>query len=160
MSTETRALLARFTQILKDVSTGVPTAYDDLTKLLDTSSSQLESTFKNLPGFLQKLIKTLPSKLEPGALQAAAAASPALATEGIVGLKELVTKPGLLMGLLKSVVNLLKTRFPALLGANAVLSMGLFGALARPLRMCCADPAAQWCCWCCGTATSADARCG
>lgn len=130
MSAETRALLARFTQILKDLSTGVPTAYDDLTKLLESSSTQLESTFKNLPGFLQKLIKTLPSKLEPGVLQAAAAASPALVTEGgIVGLKELVTKPGLLMGLLKSVVNLLKTRFPALLGANAALSMGLFGGL-------------------------------
>jgi hypothetical protein len=61
-------------------------------------------------------------------MQAAAAASPALMTEGgIVGLKELVTKPGLLMGLLKGVVNVLKTRFPALLGANAALSMGLFG---------------------------------
>lgn len=145
MSAETRALLARFTQILKDVSKGVPTAYDDLTKLLDTSSSQLESTFKNLPGFLQKLIKTLPAKLEPGVLQAAAAASPALATEGIVGLKELVAKPGLLMGLLKNVVNLLKMRFPALLGANAVLSMGLFGKLARLPRMYCgggADSAA------------------
>lgn len=43
-------------------------------------------------------------------------------------LKELVTKPGLVMGLLKSVVNLLKTRFPAILGgANLALSMAVFG---------------------------------
>jgi len=40
----------------------------------------------------------------------------------------MVTKPGLLMGMLKSVINLLKTRFPmALGGANLAISMGLFG---------------------------------
>lgn len=33
------------------------------------------------------------------------------------------------MGLLKGVVNVLKTRFPALLGANAAISMGLFVVL-------------------------------
>lgn len=43
------------------------------------------------------------------------------------GLKEIVTKPGAVMGLLKGVLNVLKTRFPALLGANMALSMGLFG---------------------------------
>ncbi|KAF8544658.1 hypothetical protein BDD12DRAFT_723061, partial [Trichophaea hybrida] len=113
VSAETRALLASFTQILKDIANGVPTAYDDLTKLLETSSSQLEKTFTNLPGFLQKFVKTLPEKIKPEIMQAAAAASPALMTEGgIIGLQELVTKPGLLMGLLKGVVNVLKTRFP------------------------------------------------
>lgn len=47
-------------------------------------------------------------------------------------LKELVSKPGLL-GILKSVVNVLKTRFPvALGGANLALSMALFGIFSPP----------------------------
>jgi hypothetical protein len=128
LSAETKILLQRFTQILKDISVGVPTAYQDLIELLDSSSSQLESTFTGLPSFLQKLIKTLPAKLKPELVKAATAASPALKTGGGLGLQELITNPGILMGLLKSVVNVLKTRFPAAaLGANAALSMGLFG---------------------------------
>lgn len=127
LSAETKALLGQFTQILKDIGNGAPTAYKDLTSLLDTSSKQLEETFTGLPSFLQKLIKTLPAKLKPELLQAAAAASPALATEG--GFKALVTQPGALMTLLKSVVNILKLRFPMVLGANAALSMGLFVVL-------------------------------
>jgi len=127
LSAETKALLGQFTQILKDIGNGAPTAYKDLTSLLDTSSKQLEETFTGLPSFLQKLIKTLPAKLKPELLQAAAAASPALATEG--GFKALVTQPGALMSLLKSVVNILKLRFPMALGANAALSMGLFVVL-------------------------------
>lgn len=74
------------------------------------------------------------SNLTPELLRTAAAVSPAAAAEletlgGVLPtLKELVTKPGLVMGLLKSVVNLLKTRFPAMLGGTSVaLSMGIFG---------------------------------
>lgn len=132
LTAETKIILSRFTQILKDIINGVPTAYDDLISFLDTSSKDLEKTFRNLPGFLQKLIRTLPSKLtknlNPELLRAAAAASPALAQEGATmpGLKELITKPGLLVGMLRGVVNVLKTRFPALIGANMALSMGLF----------------------------------
>ncbi|KAA8908205.1 hypothetical protein FN846DRAFT_898610 [Sphaerosporella brunnea] len=130
LSTETKALLQRFTQILKDISVGVPTAYQDLIDLLDSSSTQLEQTYTGLPSFLQKLIKTLPEKLKPEILRAATAASPALVTEGGLGLKELITKPGMLMGLLKSVVNFLKTRFPAAaLGGNVALSLALFVVL-------------------------------
>jgi len=127
LSAETKALLGQFTQVLKDIGNGAPTAYKDLTSLLDTSSKQLEETFTGLPSFMQKLIKTLPAKLKPELLQAAAAASPALATEG--GFKALVTQPGALMSLLKSAVNILKLRFPMALGANAALSMGLFVVL-------------------------------
>ncbi|KAG8679351.1 hypothetical protein FRC09_019031, partial [Ceratobasidium sp. 395] len=36
-----RALLHRFTQILKDIVNGVPTAYNDLTEFLDASSTHL-----------------------------------------------------------------------------------------------------------------------
>jgi len=131
LSPGTRALLTRFTQIFKDILTGVPTAYSDLTDLLNSSSSQLEETFTNLPGFMQRLIKTLPTKLSrnlsPELLRSAAAAPVAEFT--MPGLKEIVQKPGLLMGLLKGVVNVLKTRFPMLLGANAALGMALFVVL-------------------------------
>jgi hypothetical protein len=78
---------------------------------------------------MQRLVKTLPAKLSrnlsPELLQAAAAA-PA-AEFAMPGLKDIVQKPGLLIGLLKGVVNVLKTRFPMLLGANAALGIGLFG---------------------------------
>ncbi|KAI5818904.1 hypothetical protein BZA77DRAFT_305291 [Pyronema omphalodes] len=128
LSAETRVLLTRFTQILRDIGNGVPTAYDDLTNLLTNSNEQLSKTYSELPSFLQKLIKALPDKLKPEIIKTAAAAAPALATE-TVGLKELISNPGALMGLLKGVVNVLKTRFPALLGANAAISMGLFVVL-------------------------------
>lgn len=117
---------------------GVPTAYDDLTTLFESSSKQLDETYDNLPSFLQKLVKTLPEKLtknmSPELLRAAAATAPAVAAEGSKGgilqgipsLKDLITKPGMVMGLLKSVLNVLKTRFPAVLGVNVLYSMGLF----------------------------------
>ncbi|PUU81644.1 hypothetical protein B9Z19DRAFT_1190955 [Tuber borchii] len=139
ISPATSLLLDRFTQILKDLVNGVPTAYNDLVELLESSSKTLEETFNSLPGFLQKMIKTLPKKMEanltPEALRTAAAAAPVAASEveklsSIPSLQEMVTKPGLLMGMLKSVINLLKTRFPmALGGANLAISMGLFVVL-------------------------------
>lgn len=73
------------------------------------------------------------ANLTPELLRTAAAVSPAAAEIEVISgmlptLKELVTKPGLVMGLLKSVVNLLKTRFPAMLGGSSVaLSMAIFG---------------------------------
>ncbi|RPA94705.1 hypothetical protein L873DRAFT_1405076 [Choiromyces venosus 120613-1] len=136
ISPETAQLLDRFTQILKDLVNGVPTAYNDLVELLESSSKTLEETFSSLPSFLQKIIKTLPEKMRdnmrPGLLRAVAATTPAAAAEieklsSIPTLKEMVTKPGLLMGILKSMINLLKTKFPmALGGANLAISMGLF----------------------------------
>lgn len=119
-------------QILKDLGNGVPTAYDDLTSLLESSSAQLESTFKSLPSFLQRLVSTLPDKVSKNLslelLRATAAVAPAATAETLT-LKQLVAKPGLIMSLLKSVVNVLKTRFPAVLGANVAVSMGLFVVL-------------------------------
>ena len=120
-------MLTSFMQILKDISRGVPTAYGDLVSLLETSSSQLEETFTSLPKFLQKLIKSLPAKLEPGLLRVIATASPAVAKER--GLKAIVSSPGMLLSLLKGIVDLLKTRFPMIVGGSAAMSMGLFGEL-------------------------------
>lgn len=137
MSTETKILLDKFILILKDISNGAPTAYQDLIDLFDNSSKTFEDTFSTLPSFLQKIIKTLPKKMQakmaPELLRTAAAVSPAAAAEaealgGMFTLKELVTKPGLLMGMLKSVMNFLKLRFPAALGGTSLaMSMGLFG---------------------------------
>ncbi|KAG0126677.1 hypothetical protein HOY82DRAFT_524163 [Tuber indicum] len=139
ISPATAQLLDRFTQILKDLVNGVPTAYNDLVELLESSSKTLEETFNSLPNFLQNMIKTFPKKVQanvtPELLRTAAAAAPATAAKveglsSIPSLKEMVTKPGLLMGMLKSIINLLKTRFPmALGGANLAISMGLFVVL-------------------------------
>lgn len=49
------------------------------------------------------------------------------AIQSLPSLKDLVTKPGLLMGLLKSVVQILKARFPMVLGVNVLYSLGLSG---------------------------------
>ena len=40
-------------------------------------------------------------------------------------LKELA-KPGVVTGLLKNIMNVLRTRFPAFVGTNALLSLGVF----------------------------------
>lgn len=42
-------------------------------------------------------------------------------------LKDLVTKPGAVAGLLKTIMNALKFRWPAFMGTNVLLSLGLFG---------------------------------
>ena len=53
----------------------------------------------------------------------------------VPSLKELVTKPGAVAGMLKAIMNFLKLRFPAFLGMNVLYSLALFGRLFRPL-MC------------------------
>ncbi len=42
-------------------------------------------------------------------------------------LKDLVTKPGAVVSLLKAIMNALKLRWPAFMGTNVLLSLGLFG---------------------------------
>ncbi|KAI4241135.1 MAG: hypothetical protein L6R42_011363 [Xanthoria sp. 1 TBL-2021] len=44
----------------------------------------------------------------------------------VPSLKDLVTKPGAVAGLLKTIMNFLKLRFPAFLGMNVLYSLGLF----------------------------------
>ncbi|KAI9675797.1 MAG: hypothetical protein M1829_003222 [Trizodia sp. TS-e1964] len=136
-------LVQKFTLILKDLVNGVPTAYDDLTSLLDTSQEQLQHTFASLPSSLQKLVRTLPTKLTstlaPELLAAATEAQGVAGAGGsllsVPSLKALVTKPGAVAGLLKGVMNVLKLRWPAFVGTNVLWSLGLFGESHCPLYL-------------------------
>lgn len=147
MSKESQILVQKFTLILKDLVNGVPTAYGDLVSLLEDSQGTLAKSYDHLPSFLQKLITTLPSKLTstlaPELLavaaeaQALSGASASTAGAGGLGaaakafltptsLKDLVTKPGAIAGMLKAIMNALKLRWPAFMGTNVLLSLGLF----------------------------------
>ncbi|RDL31409.1 Uncharacterized protein BP5553_09618 [Venustampulla echinocandica] len=147
LSAESQELVGKFTVILKDLINGVPTAYDDLIHLLDNSQGTLSKNYDKLPSFLKKLITQLPDKvtknLAPELLAVAAeaqaldlGATAAGAGAGLAGaaksfftpstLKDLVTKPGAVAGLLKTIMNALKYRWPAFMGTNVLLSLGLF----------------------------------
>lgn len=131
---------------------GVPTAYDDLVNLLNDSQGTLAKSYKHMPPYLQKLITTLPNKLTstlaPELLAVATDAQTHLnggvegtasvdssgglkgAAKGLigsVGLRELVTKPGAVVKLLRAIMNALKVRWPAFMGTNVLLSLALFG---------------------------------
>lgn len=145
LSKESQELVQKFTVILKDLVNGVPTAYDDLVHLLDDSQGTLAKSYDHLPSFLQKLITQLPTKLTGSLapeLLAVATEAQAFNTASTSGgglgaaaksflkptsLKDLVTKPGAVVGLLKTIMNALKLRWPAFMGTNVLLSLGLFG---------------------------------
>lgn len=137
---------SRFNLVLKDLINGVPTAYGDLESLLTNSEGQIQRMYTRLPPWLQKLVEQLPSKVSKGvgpeALAAAAekhGVKPRYANMAAKGaekagmkirvpsLKDLVTKPGAIAGLLKAIMNFLKLRFPAFLGMNVLYSLALFG---------------------------------
>ncbi|KAI9790499.1 MAG: hypothetical protein M1835_000934 [Candelina submexicana] len=142
ISSETRDVLEKFNLILKDLINGVPTAYDDLESLLTNSENQLQRSYSHLPSFIQKLIQTLPSKMTGSLVPemlAAAAEKQGLNTakmeeasekkkkgSGIPSLKDLVTKPGAVAGMLRAIMNFLKLRFPAFLGMNVLWGLALF----------------------------------
>lgn len=147
ISKESQVLVQKFTVILKDLINGVPTAYDDLVKLIDDSSGTLSNNYENLPSFLKKLITSLPQKFTSSLapeLLAIATEAHALAGGGAAGasgakkfftptmLKNLVTKPGAVVGLLKAIMNALKMRWPAFMGTNVLFSLGLFGKPETP----------------------------
>ncbi|CAE6483722.1 unnamed protein product [Rhizoctonia solani] len=75
---DTKALLQQFTQIIKDLVNGVPTAYNDLIEFLESSSTQLSKEWDSLPSSFQKLIRSLPLGIPPNVFAAmtAAAAAP------------------------------------------------------------------------------------
>lgn len=106
-----------------------------------------------MPSYMKKLITTLPNKLtstlapellavateaqihmnggEPVAEHVAIDSNggfkgAAKGLVGSVGLKELVTKPGTVVKLLKAIMNALKLRWPAFMGTNVLLSLALF----------------------------------
>ncbi|KAI9892318.1 MAG: hypothetical protein M1814_001518 [Vezdaea aestivalis] len=145
LSPASQEIVQKFTLVLKDLVNGVPTAYDDLVHLLDNSQEQLQKTFGSLPPFLQKLVQSLPTKLTGSLapeLLATAAETQGISTAeaggaGIAGLaakaaskipslKDIVTKPGAVIGLLKTIMNTLKLRWPAFLGTNVLWSLALF----------------------------------
>jgi len=148
LSAESAETVRRFTQVLKDLVNGVPTAYGDLVKILEDRDGILARNYEKLPKSLKKLITQLPEKLTssfaPELLAVAAEAQGLTPLEvegggegsGLKGaakkfltpskLRDLVTKPGALVGMLKGIVNALKTRFPAFVGTNVLWSLAVF----------------------------------
>ena len=145
ISEETQELLQRFNQVLKDLMNGVPTAYHDLESLLTNGDKQLQKTYNSLPSFLQKLVEKLPETMTKGfAPEIMAAAAERASSYGVnleksgkaagtaarflktPSLKDLVGKPGAVSGMLRSIMNFLKTRFPAFAGVNVLWSLALF----------------------------------
>ncbi|SPN97685.1 uncharacterized protein DNG_01198 [Cephalotrichum gorgonifer] len=142
LTPDVSALSRRFTLILKDLANGVPTAYGDLVGLIEDRDGLLERTFEKLPSSLQKLVMQMPDKvtasIAPEVLAAAAKAQgvevaaeaglkeAAMSLMTVKGLKEMVTKPGAVAGMLRSIVNALKLRFPAFLGTNVLWSVAVF----------------------------------
>ena len=147
LSAETQELLQKFNLIFKDLVNGVPTAYDDLEKLLTNSDRQLQGIYKSLPNFLQKLIEVLPNKMTTNFAPEIMAAAAERATMGgmstanagreagkaagrkvkIPTLKDLIGKPGAAATMLRSIVQFLRLRFPAFMGMNVLWSMAIFG---------------------------------
>ncbi|KAI1657563.1 hypothetical protein F4813DRAFT_360458 [Daldinia decipiens] len=147
LSRESAETLRKFTQVLKDLVNGVPTAYNDLVGLIEDRDGILAKSYDKLPSSLKKLVAQLPEKLTSSLapeLLAVAAEAQGLkgaevmsATRGSKGdaakkllgssnLLELVTKPGAVVGLLKGIVNVLKTRWPAFVGTNVLWSIAVF----------------------------------
>ncbi|KAI1345550.1 hypothetical protein F5Y01DRAFT_52917 [Xylaria sp. FL0043] len=144
LSSESADMARRFTQVLKDLVNGVPTAYGDLVSLLEDRDGVLARTYEKLPSSLKKLVTHLPEKLTSSLapeLLAVAAEAQGLSTEGVKeggmkdaakkfltpsNLHDLVTRPGAIVGLLKGIVNALKTRFPAFVGTNVLWSLAVF----------------------------------
>jgi hypothetical protein len=143
-SKESQKLFDRFTQILKDIINGVPTAYGDLEKLLTDSDAQLKEMYGKMPPFMQNLIKSLPSKMTATVAPGLAAAMsekpgndgklhvPASASRSsgsrlkIPALKNLV-KGDAVIAMLRSILSFLRLRFPAALaGTNVLLSLAVF----------------------------------
>lgn len=153
-SSETQRFYDRFVQCLKDTMNGVPTAYDDMDKLMRDAGPTLEKQFKSMPPFVQTLVKSLPAKLgttlapeimaaaseKPGAdLKKRTERTSEAQGEGegksekkkkkktIPGLKSLMSKEGVIATMLRNTVNFLTTRFPFLASTtNVVVSLAVF----------------------------------
>lgn len=143
LSKDSAEVVQRFTQVLKDLTNGVPTAYNDLVKLIEDRDTVISKNFDKLPKGLQKLVTQLPdqisAKLGPEVLAMAAEAQGLAAHEAGGSMKgaakqfanpknlyDLVTKPGAVVGLLKGIVNALKVRWPAFIGTNVLWSVAVF----------------------------------
>lgn len=148
-SKESQELLEKFKLVLKDLVNGVPTAYDDLEKLLTHSEGQLTKMYESLPPFLQTLVKSLPTKMTASLAPELLAASseklqvhaaglevPESGKSGgkkrskksrIPSLKTLISQQGAVATMLRTILNFLKLRFPAFVtGPNVLMSLALF----------------------------------
>ena len=152
ISAETQELLQKFNLVFKDLVNGVPTAYDDLEKLLTNGDRQLQQTFNSLPSFLQKLVEKLPETMTKGLAPEIMTAAAARATQSginmetagkaagaaskmgfkVPNLKDLTGKPAAMATMLRSIVQYLRARFPAFLGMNVLWSLAMFGEQQRP----------------------------
>ncbi|CAJ2512793.1 Uu.00g009120.m01.CDS01 [Anthostomella pinea] len=146
LSKESAEMVQKFTQVLKDLVNGVPTAYGDLVALIDDRDGIIARNYEKLPKSLKKLVTQLPDKLTSSLapeLLAVAAEAQGLSTASTEGgkaglkgaaknfltpknMKEIITKPGAIAGLLKGIVNALKTRWPAFIGTNVLWSVAVF----------------------------------
>lgn len=143
LSNESSKVLEQFTQVLKDLVNGVPTAYDDLESLLTNKQKELDNLYDKLPPYLQTLVKSLPTKMYQfiAPQLATAAAAAAAAEKGkktgsgsrkrskayVPGLKDLLAEHGAVVAMLRSILNFLRLRFPALLGStNVLMSLAVF----------------------------------
>jgi len=143
LSKDSAEVVRRFTQVLKDLVNGVPTAYGDLVKLIEDRDKVISNNFDRLPNGLKKLVTQLPdqlsAKLAPEVLAIAAEAQGLAANQAGDSFKgaakqfanpknlyDLVTKPGAIVSLLKGIVNALKARWPAFIGTNVLWSVAVF----------------------------------
>lgn len=160
VSKDSQQLLENFVVVLKDIVKGVPTAFDDLEKLLNERQGQLDSLYGSLPPFLQSLVKSVPVKLYAMLLpQMAAAMKMQASSEDAVeaasletfnsenekpgkskdkdkkrsyipSLRKLVMEKGAVAAMLRSILNFLQLRFPAMLaGTNVLMSLAVFGEI-------------------------------
>ncbi|KAL5621701.1 hypothetical protein BROUX41_006601 [Berkeleyomyces rouxiae] len=149
MSAESAALVQKFSLVLQDLINGVPTAVDDMKALVEDRDGTLARSYDRLPSPLKKLVASMPTKVTDSLgpeLAAAAAKSQGVtleaAAEGAAGktvakeaakkiftsvsLTELLTNPAAIVDMLKAIMSALKLRWPAFIGTNAVMSVGLF----------------------------------
>ncbi|KAG6002520.1 hypothetical protein E4U54_000862 [Claviceps lovelessii] len=141
ISTDSSAAITAFTNVFKDLVNGVPTAYDDLMRIIDDKDGALARGFDKLPTSLKKLVTQLPDKITSTLgpeLLAAAAASQGIKAETSGGFKgaaksvllpanlaQLVTKPGAIVGMLRAIVEVLRTRWRAFIGMNVIWGVAL-----------------------------------
>lgn len=150
-SDQSQKIYGEFTLILKDIVNGAPTAWEDLETLLKENEKHLEQMFKNMPPFVQTLVKSLPSKFatsvgpeimamagdKPGndlkkQMEAAGKASSSLGAQNInVDFKKKqkrrvpnikdLSQKGTVTSMLTNIVNFLKLRFPAFVTGTNVV---------------------------------------
>ena len=144
LSDDSRKMLNQFIQILKDVVSGAPHAYEDLDDFIKHREKQIEGLYDSLPPFLQKLVEALPTKawqyLGPQVAAGMAAATSGDKTRAqaeqqkqqrsksyVPSLKSLLSNQGAVTAMLRSILEFLEARFPAALaGTNVLLSLAVF----------------------------------